>query len=916
LPPPTLTNGTRLGPYEILSPLGAGGMGEVYRATDTNLKRQVAIKVLPETMAADPERIARFRREAEVLAALNHPHIAHIFGLEKADGTIALVMELVEGSTLADLIAQDALAIEEALRIAKQIAEALEAAHEQGIIHRDLKPANIKVRPDGTVKVLDFGLAKAVEPTGAMSPSASLPPTITTPAMTQAGMVLGTAAYMSPEQAKGRIADKRSDLWAFGCVLYEMLAGTRAFAGDDAADTLAAVLRGDPDWSALPATTPAPIRRLLRRCLEKDRRNRLADAADARLEIDEALAGTPDAVTPSASTLVMAQPRWRTRALPIALGVLLGGTLIGAAMWRIAPPTPPAPIVTRFTIRLPESQPLTTGSNRRLVALSPDGTQMVYGANQRLYLRLSSDLEARPIAGTVMSGFPANPVFSPDGRSIAFWASGEQTLQTIAVSGGAATTVCPLDGPLGMSWDANGIVFGQSGKGIMRVSTAGGTPELLASSNNDEVMSDPQTLPGGQALVYTLATSPRGLAAWDHAQIIVQSLKSGERKVVVNGGSGARYVPTGHLVYAVGGTLFAVPFDVKRLEVDGGPVPIVEGVRREGNTGAAQFSVANAGSLVYLPPSTSSGQRGLALLDGKGGTERLEIAPGWYEHPRLSPDGRWLAFGTDDGEEAIVWIYELSGASSMRRLTFGGHNRFPIWSADGERVAFQSDREGDLGIFWQRADGSGTAERLTKTDKGTSHVPESWSPKGDRFSYSAIKGGEASLWTFSVQDRKAERFDDVRSSHLLNSVFSADGQWIAYTLRGGSAGGGGATAVYVQPFPATGAQYQISKDDGGHHPLWSRDGKELFYFPGGDRLVAVRVATRPGFTFANPAPVPAGLLPVNVTRETPRNYDLAPDGRFMTVVESGPAHSGAPVTQQIHVVLNWFEELKRLAPMK
>lgn len=910
----TLTLGTRLGPYEILAALGAGGMGEVYRATDTNLKRQVAIKVLPQTVAADSERLARFQREAEVLAALNHPHIAHIFGLEKADGSIALVMELVEGPTLADRLAHGALPLEEALPIAKQIAEALEAAHEQGIIHRDLKPANIKVRPDATVKVLDFGLAKAMAPTGAMSPSASVSPTITTPAMTQAGIILGTAAYMSPDQAKGRTADKRSDLWAFGCLLYEMLAGKRAFAGDDVSDTLAAVLRGDPDWTALPATTPAPIRRLLRRCLEKDRKKRLADAADAGLEIEEALTGTLDTVTPPVSTVVMAQPRWR-RAVPIAVGVMLGGALIGAAVLSVRPLTPSPPIVTRFAITLPEGQRLTTGTNRQLVAISPDGTQMVYGANGRLYLRSSADLEARPIPGTDMPGAVAtNPVFSPDGRSVAFSSGFDRTLERIAVSGGAATTICQMDPPFGMSWGADGIVFGQNGKGIMRVSENGGKPELLVGIKNDEVMSGPQMLPGGEALLYTLTNGTTGVAPWDLAHIIVQSLKSGERKIVVEGGSGARYVPTGHLVYALGGSLFAVPFDVKRLEVTGGPVPIVEGVSRELITGTAQFSFANAGSLLYLPgpTSTSPSRRDLALLDRKGGTERLKIAPGPYEHPRISPDGKWLAFGTDDGKEAIVSIYKLSGASSTRRLTFGGNNRFPIWSADGQRVAFQSDREGDLGIFWQHADGSGTAERLTKAEQGTSHVPESWSPKGERFSYSVIRGADASLWIFSVREQKAEPFDDLRSSYLLDSVFSPDGQWVAYTIRGRQSA---APAVYVQPFPATGALYQISKNDSGHHPLWSPDGKALFYFPGADQLVAVSVTTRPSFTFGNSTAVPGGF-PSNTTPQAPRNHDIALDGRFITVVESGQTPSGAPAAQQIQVVLNWTEELKRLVPTR
>jgi serine/threonine-protein kinase len=909
-----LAVGSRLGPYDNLAPLGAGGMGEVYRAKDTKLGRDVALKILPASFTNDLERVARFRREAQVLASLNHPHIGQIYGLEEANGTQVLVLELVDGESLDKRIAHGPIPVDEALDIAKQIAEALEAAHEKGIIHRDLKPANIALTKDGTVKVLDFGLAKAAESTSG-SVDAMNSPTITSPAMmTGVGVILGTAAYMSPEQAKGRPADKRSDVWAFGCVLYEMLSEKRAFAGEDVSDTLAAVLRGDPDWTALPATTPAPIRRLLRRCLEKDRKKRLADAADAGLEINEALTGTLDTVTPSASTVVMAQPRWR-RAMPIAVGVLLAGAVIGAAMWSVRPPTPSPPIITRFAITLPAGQQLTIDGRDHIVAISPDGTQMVYVANERLYLRSSADLEARPIAASDLSGaLPADPIFSPDGRSIAFWAARDRTLRRVAVSGGAVTTICPIAAPLGMSWGANGILFSQYGEGIMRVSPNGGKPELLVSTKDNELTSGPQMLPGSQALLYTLADGTTGLAAWDKAHVIVQLLKSGERKIVVDGGSGARYIPTGHLVYAVGGTLFAVPFDVKRLEVTGGPVPVVEGVRREPVTGTAQFSFADAGSLLYLPGpvSTSADQRDLALLDRKGGTERLKIAPGSYEHPRISPDGSWLAFDTDDGKEASVWIYELSGASSARRLTFGGNNRFPIWAADGQWVAFQSDREGDLGIFWQRADGSGTAQRLTKAEQGTSHVPESWWPKGDRFSYSVVRGAGASLWIFSVQDKKAEPFDDARSANLLDSVFSPDGQWVAYTVRGADAG---VAAVYVQPFPATGALYQISKNERGHHPLWSPDGKALFYFPGADRLVAVTVIARPNFTFGNPTPVPGGF-PANATPRSPRNHDITPDGRFITVVDSGQNESSVPAAQQIQVVEHWFEELKARVPTK
>ena len=433
--------GRQLGPHRILSLLAIGGMGEVYRARDTRLNRDVAIKVLPEQLALDPDRLARLKREAQVLASLNHPNIAAIYGFEEADGVQALVLELVEGPTLADRIARGRIPLDEALPIARQIAEALEAAHEQGIIHRDLKPANIKVRDDGTVKVLDFGLAKALEPAGVASSTASLSPTITTPAMTQTGIILGTAAYMSPEQAKGKPADKRSDLWAFGCVLYEMLTGARAFGGEDISDTVAAVLRDEPDWRALPAGTPASIRRLLRRCLEKDRRRRLADAADARLDLDEAAAESTAPIPAPIASKPVPRPVWK-RATPIVAAVLIGALAAGSVVRRFTPAV--APSVARFTLTLPEGQEY-TNTGRPVVAISPDGTRIAYVANQRLYARALWEAEAEPIAGTDFGSAILNPVFSPDGQMIAFWQIADATIKRIALVGGAAVTICRAD---------------------------------------------------------------------------------------------------------------------------------------------------------------------------------------------------------------------------------------------------------------------------------------------------------------------------------------------------------------------------------------------------------------------------------------------------------------------------------------
>jgi serine/threonine-protein kinase len=909
-----LACGTRVGVYEITAQIGAGGMGEVYRARDTKLHREVALKIVPDAFVDDQDRLARFRREAQVLASLNHPHIGAIYGFEDSGETHALVLELVEGETLADRIARGAIPLDEALAWAREIAEALEAAHEQGIIHRDLKPANIKVTPDGVVKVLDFGLAKLTDGAQTPAPDLSLSPTITSPAMmTGVGMLIGTAAYMAPEQAKGRPADKRSDVWAFGCIVYEMLTGRRTFDGDDMTEVLGAVVRLEPNWDALSGDVPQPVRTLLQRCLVKDRRKRIGDIAAALFVLDHQ-AGV--AATSAASVAPLPRrPLWK-RALPVVATAVVVFALTAGAMWRLRPSVP-APVM-RFAIALPDGQQLTPFG--RAIAMSPAGTHIVYLANRRLYLRSLSDLEVRPITGGAAANDrqETNPVFSPDGRSIVYFEQGDRTIKRIALSGGAAVTVCEADTILGMSWDGDTIFFGQGSKGIMRVSAIGGKPETVASVNAGELAHGPQLLPDGQTLLFTLAT---GTAAdrWDKARIVAESLTSHERKTLIDGGSDAHYLPTGHLVYALGGVLFALPFDVERMTTSGGAVPIVEGVRRTaGVTGSAQFGISNTGSLVYVPGpvSTTGGQMSLGLFDRKGGSELLKILPGTYQLPRMSPDGKRIAFGIDDGKEASIWIYELSGTSSMRRLTFEGqgHNRFPVWTADSQRVAFQSDREGDQGIFWQRADGAGTAERLTKADEGVSHIPESWAPDGERFLYNAGKGGATSLWVFSLKDRKSARFDAVESPArtLTGAVFSPNGRWVAYASQEGRA----SSAVYVQPFPPTGVKYQISKNaDGGHHPMWSPDSAELLFQGPSGSLNAVRITTQPSFTVGEAMSVPRPFQGASTNFERP--YDISRDGQhFLGLIEASQTQSGAPATQQIQVVLNWFEELKARVPSK
>jgi eukaryotic-like serine/threonine-protein kinase len=904
--------GQQLGSYEITALLGKGGMGEVYRARDTKLKRDVAIKILPGEFSLDADRLSRFQREAEVLASLNHPNIGAIYDVQQAEEMRFLVLELVEGETLEERIQRGPIPVKEALDVAKHICEALEAAHEKGVVHRDLKPANVKITPDGKVKVLDFGLAKAMD-SGPASTTLSNSPTLTI-AGTNAGLIIGTAAYMSPEQARGRPADQRSDVFAFGCVLYEMLTGRRAFTGDEVSDVLASVLAREPDMSLVQRNLNGQIPDLLRRCLDKDRKRRWYAVGDLRIEI-EAIAAAPYALPIPAVQAAKPQPLW-VRAIPVLVAAIVFSAIASVVTWNLKR-TGPANVL-RFPLLLPEGQGFTS-LGRHMLALSPDGTRLVYVANGQLFLRSMAEMETRPIAGTNLAA--QNPFFSPDGQWIGFYSGQDATLKKIAVTGGAPLMLCKVDNSFfSASWIGDVIVFAQGGKGIMRVSANGGDPELVVAIKPSEVADGAQLINGGRSLLFTLTTE-QGSDRWDKAQTIVQSLSSGERKVILRGGSDARYLPTGHLVYAFAGTLLAVPFDVAKGQVQGGPLPILEGVMRSFNPAAqsavAQFAFSPSGSLVFVPgPSLlSASVQTLVFADRNGKVQTLALPPQPYMYPRISPDGKQLAVATDDGKEGIVWIYDLKGGSSLRRLTFGGRNLFPIWTPDSQYITFQSDREGDRGLFKQSADGSGSAERLIKAEQGTAYEPEAWSPDGKILAFDLGRADDG-IGTLSPGAPKPSVLVDVPDSNQRYPAFSPDGRWFAYTSSESSQRG----EVYVQPFPPTGAKYQISTE-GGRAPVWSRDGNQIFYqsfaVAGTSRLFAVEVRTQPAFTFGKPMPlaIEGITLPPPPTH---RNFDITPDGKQFIVVQASKSQSDTNQSSipQINVVLNWFTELQQRVPVK
>ena len=889
----SLETGARLGPYTILKRIGAGGMGEVYKAHDPTLARDVAVKIVRGDFARESDRLDRLQREARILASLNHPHIAAIYGLDSSAGTPVLVMELVDGVTLADRLMAGPVPVEESLRIAGEIAEALEYAHERSVVHRDLKPANVKVAADGAVKVLDFGLAKALSTRIAEDGQPAL--STYSHLSTQAGVIFGTPAYMSPEQASGRPVDRRSDIWAFGCVLYELLTGTRPFVGETTTETLAAVLRGEPDWSRLPRDTPGEIAALVQRCLRKDPRHRLQAIGDARIAIEEVLEGGAAPGSASAS---------RHSSYPLALIVLAtaaAAALAGFAAWSLKPvPVVPAP-VRAFTIALPSGQELAS-LDRGTLALSPDGDQLAYVARsvpngaQQIYVRAMETGDTRALGGTEGATMP---FFSPDGEWLGFFADGK--LKKVPLDGGVTVSLAAVTNPLGATWAApHTILYASLWSVLQQVPDSGGAPQPATSfqgAENSHVW--PVAVADRNALLFT-ASGPasRGIVMQVAGQNSHQGLLSSE------GAAFPGYAPPGYLTFQQANNLMAVPVDLPRGRALGNAVLAVPHV--------LQYAVSGSGTLAYAvgnPPETKSV---LTWVNREGIAETIDNRPDDYYQPRLDPNRDDRVVVDLKGQ---VWMFDLA-THNLAPFTFGERNQHAIWTRDGQRLVFMTQTGRTWQLSMQSTDGSGRPERLGG-DVGMMDIPYSLTPDGTLAFVKYSPTAEGELWVLPMHAAKpaaARRLFSIPPADAdAGPMFSPDGRWVAYAASDAS----GRRQVYVQAYPGPGGKHQVSID-GGNEPTWNPargpHALELIY-RNGDDMMAVTITTDPVFSQQKPRRLFSGTSryqPVKFNYVRP-NYDVSHDGnRFLMLQSVG--RQEAPVTE-IHVVLNWSEALKRLAPL-